>query len=50
MRTALQGDKEVEMELPISPLCDRKNTMISESQIGMMISSPSVDQIIHSFS
>jgi len=33
----IQGDKEVEMELPISPLCDRKNTMISESQIGMVI-------------
>jgi len=43
MCTALQGDKETELELPISPLCDRKNTMISESQIGIVISSLFVD-------
>jgi len=30
----IQGDKEVELGLPISPLCDRKNTLVSESQIG----------------
>ena len=29
-----QGEKEAERQLPISPLCDRKNTMIAESQIG----------------
>lgn len=31
-----QGDREAELELPISPLCDRKSTMISESQIGFI--------------
>lgn len=30
----LQGDKEVELGLPFSPLCDRKATMIAQSQIG----------------
>jgi len=30
----MQGDREVELGLPISPLCDRKNTLVSESQIG----------------
>ena len=29
-----QGDKEVELGLPFSPLCDRKATMIAQSQIG----------------
>ncbi|XP_013917892.1 PREDICTED: calcium/calmodulin-dependent 3',5'-cyclic nucleotide phosphodiesterase 1A-like [Thamnophis sirtalis] len=29
-----QGDKEAEMGLPISSLCDRKTTNIAESQIG----------------
>ncbi|ELU10052.1 hypothetical protein CAPTEDRAFT_103680 [Capitella teleta] len=31
-----QGDREAEMGLPISPLCDRKNTMVAESQIGFI--------------
>jgi len=44
MLTEMQGDKEAELELPISPLCDRKNTMISESQIGIIIVSLSVNQ------
>lgn len=30
----LQGDKERELGLPFSPLCDRKNTLVAESQIG----------------
>lgn len=30
----LQGDKEKELGLPFSPLCDRKNTLVAESQIG----------------
>lgn len=29
-----QGDKEVQLGLPFSPLCDRKATMIAQSQIG----------------
>lgn len=29
-----QGDKEKELELPYSPLCDRNTTRIPESQIG----------------
>lgn len=29
-----QGDKEIELGLPFSPLCDRKATMIAQSQIG----------------
>lgn len=29
-----QGDKEVELGLPFSPLCDRNTTMIAQSQIG----------------
>jgi len=32
-----QGDRETQMQLPISPLCDRKNTMIAESQIGNLM-------------
>ncbi|XP_032070555.1 calcium/calmodulin-dependent 3',5'-cyclic nucleotide phosphodiesterase 1A-like [Thamnophis elegans] len=31
-----QGDKEAEMGLPISSLCDRKTTNIAESQIGFI--------------
>ncbi|KAF7649202.1 hypothetical protein LDENG_00145450 [Lucifuga dentata] len=31
-----QGDKEVELCLPFSPLCDRKATMIAQSQIGFI--------------
>ena len=29
-----QGDKEKELGLPFSPLCDRNTTLIAESQIG----------------
>lgn len=29
-----QGDKERELGLPYSPLCDRNNTLVAESQIG----------------
>ncbi|CAL1581485.1 unnamed protein product [Knipowitschia caucasica] len=31
-----QGDKEVKLGLPFSPLCDRKATMIAQSQIGFI--------------
>lgn len=31
-----QGDKEKELGLPFSPLCDRKNTLVAESQIGFI--------------
>uniref|UniRef100_A0A6Q2XLW5 Phosphodiesterase n=1 Tax=Esox lucius TaxID=8010 RepID=A0A6Q2XLW5_ESOLU len=31
-----QGDKEIELGLPFSPLCDRKATMIAQSQIGFI--------------
>ncbi|XP_019727503.1 calcium/calmodulin-dependent 3',5'-cyclic nucleotide phosphodiesterase 1A [Hippocampus comes] len=31
-----QGDKEVELGLPFSPLCDRQATMIAQSQIGFI--------------
>ncbi|KAM3835923.1 dual specificity calcium/calmodulin-dependent 3',5'-cyclic nucleotide phosphodiesterase 1A-like [Diretmus argenteus] len=31
-----QGDKEEELGLPFSPLCDRKATMIAQSQIGFI--------------
>ena len=30
----MQGDREAELGLPISPLCDRNNTLVAESQIG----------------
>lgn len=30
----LQGDKEAELGLPFSPLCDRNSTMVAQSQIG----------------
>lgn len=33
-----QGDKERELGLPFSPLCDRKNTLVAESQIGVFFS------------
>jgi len=29
-----QGDRELEMGLPLSPLCDRSVTCIPESQLG----------------
>ncbi|KAM9426939.1 dual specificity calcium/calmodulin-dependent 3',5'-cyclic nucleotide phosphodiesterase 1A-like [Salvelinus alpinus] len=31
-----QGDKEAELGLPFSPLCDRKSTMVAHSQIGFI--------------
>ncbi|XP_056435285.1 dual specificity calcium/calmodulin-dependent 3',5'-cyclic nucleotide phosphodiesterase 1A [Gadus chalcogrammus] len=31
-----QGDREVQLGLPFSPLCDRKATMIGQSQIGFI--------------
>ena len=33
-----QGDKEKELGLPFSPLCDRNNTPTAQSQIGMLSS------------
>ncbi|KAK2502676.1 hypothetical protein MC885_004995, partial [Smutsia gigantea] len=32
----LQGDKEAELGLPFSPLCDRKSTLVAQSQIGFI--------------
>ncbi|XP_041434439.1 calcium/calmodulin-dependent 3',5'-cyclic nucleotide phosphodiesterase 1A isoform X1 [Xenopus laevis] len=32
----LQGDKEAALGLPFSPLCDRKSTMVAQSQIGFI--------------
>ncbi|GAB1290864.1 Phosphodiesterase [Apodemus speciosus] len=29
-----QGDREAELGLPFSPLCDRKSTMVAQSQVG----------------
>lgn len=31
-----QGDKESELGLPFSPLCDRKSTLVAQSQIGFI--------------
>uniref|UniRef100_A0A8C6L9Y3 Phosphodiesterase n=1 Tax=Nothobranchius furzeri TaxID=105023 RepID=A0A8C6L9Y3_NOTFU len=31
-----QGDREAELGLPFSPLCDRNSTLIAESQIGFI--------------
>ncbi|KAM9332591.1 dual specificity calcium/calmodulin-dependent 3',5'-cyclic nucleotide phosphodiesterase 1C [Pholidichthys leucotaenia] len=31
-----QGDREAELGLPFSPLCDRKSTMVAQSQIGFI--------------
>ncbi|KAM3915909.1 dual specificity calcium/calmodulin-dependent 3',5'-cyclic nucleotide phosphodiesterase 1A isoform 1-T1 [Leptodactylus fuscus] len=31
-----QGDKEVALGLPFSPLCDRKSTLVAQSQIGFI--------------
>nr|CAB3264736.1 calcium/calmodulin-dependent 3',5'-cyclic nucleotide phosphodiesterase 1A-like [Phallusia mammillata] len=31
-----QGDRERELNLPISPLCDRHTTMVAQSQIGFI--------------
>ena len=30
----VQGDREAELGLEYSPLCDRHNTMVPQSQIG----------------
>lgn len=30
----LQGDKEAALGLQFSPLCDRKSTLVAQSQIG----------------
>ncbi|XP_055456501.1 dual specificity calcium/calmodulin-dependent 3',5'-cyclic nucleotide phosphodiesterase 1A isoform X2 [Psammomys obesus] len=32
----LQGDKEAELGIPFSPLCDRNSTMVAQSQIGFI--------------
>ncbi|KFM58335.1 Calcium/calmodulin-dependent 3',5'-cyclic nucleotide phosphodiesterase 1B, partial [Stegodyphus mimosarum] len=51
-----QGDKEKDLGLPFSPLCDRNSTLVAESQIGFIdfIVSPSLevcgdvlDRILH---
>ncbi|ESO12607.1 hypothetical protein HELRODRAFT_62653, partial [Helobdella robusta] len=31
-----QGDQEEQLSLPVSPLCDRRNTLVAESQIGFI--------------
>ncbi|KAL4655716.1 calcium/calmodulin-dependent 3',5'-cyclic nucleotide phosphodiesterase 1B [Arapaima gigas] len=31
-----QGDREEALGLPLSPLCDRKNTLVAQSQIGFI--------------
>ena len=31
-----QGDMERDLGLPFSPLCDRNNTLVAESQIGFI--------------
>uniref|UniRef100_A0A5F8GRL6 Phosphodiesterase n=1 Tax=Monodelphis domestica TaxID=13616 RepID=A0A5F8GRL6_MONDO len=31
-----QGDKEAELGLPFSPLCDRKSTVVAQSQLGFI--------------
>uniref|UniRef100_A0A8C6T816 Phosphodiesterase n=1 Tax=Neogobius melanostomus TaxID=47308 RepID=A0A8C6T816_9GOBI len=31
-----QGDREAELGLPFSPLCDRKTTLVADSQIGFI--------------
>ncbi|RXM94094.1 Calcium/calmodulin-dependent 3',5'-cyclic nucleotide phosphodiesterase 1B [Acipenser ruthenus] len=36
LRTGLVGDKEAELGLPFSPLCDRKTTLVAQSQIGFI--------------
>lgn len=38
-----QGDKEAELGLPFSPLCDRKSTMVAQSQIGELCTSATAD-------
>ena len=36
----VQGDREADLGLEYSPLCDRHNTMVPQSQIGKYISYP----------
>ena len=43
----VQGDREAEMGLEFSPLCDRNNTMVPQSQIGRS-SRIDTERIIHS--
>ncbi|XP_049750017.1 dual specificity calcium/calmodulin-dependent 3',5'-cyclic nucleotide phosphodiesterase 1C isoform X1 [Elephas maximus indicus] len=31
-----QGDREADLGLPFSPLCDRKSTMVAQSQVGFI--------------
>lgn len=31
-----QGDQERELGIPFSPLCDRNNTLVAQSQIGFI--------------
>ena len=40
----VQGDREAEMGLEYSPLCDRHNTMVPQSQIGKKLKSNKKDQ------
>lgn len=35
-----QGDKEAELGLPFSPLCDRTSTLVAQSQIGELVVGP----------
>jgi len=43
-----QGDREQELGLPFSPLCDRKNTLVAESQIGKKMADKNI--LVQSFS
>ncbi|XP_045916161.1 calcium/calmodulin-dependent 3',5'-cyclic nucleotide phosphodiesterase 1C-like [Micropterus dolomieu] len=36
LKTGMVGDKEAKLGLPFSPLCDRKSTMVAQSQIGFI--------------
>lgn len=40
-----QGDKEADLGLPFSPLCDRKSTMVAQSQIGEWLLCPFIDHL-----
>ena len=40
----VQGDREAEMGLEYSPLCDRHNTMVPQSQIGKKLKSNKKDR------
>jgi len=45
----LKGDKEKELGLPFSPLCDRSNTPIAQSQIGKHSYEDLIDIDLHVF-